>query len=231
MKQEAVTTGPKKSLEPLHVQYSYDDHSVAIINSTLNKSTNLTVNVSVFDITGKQLWSKTALTSIMADSVVRVFTIPEIANLSKTYFLSLMVKDSRGKVLSRNFYWLSTVADELDWNKREWYITPTKVHGDFTALATLPSITLGVKTVFHHNGDDNRATVTLTNPSHSLAFFIRLRVMNAQGDAEILPSMWDDNYISILPGETRTLTARWKPEDAKGVTPKVVVDGWNVVSK
>jgi exo-1,4-beta-D-glucosaminidase len=223
--------GTKKSLEPLHVQYSYDDHSVVVVNSTLNKSKNLTVNAAVFDITGRQLWSKTALTSIMADSVVRAFTIPEITNLSKTYFVSLMLKDARGKVLSRNFYWLSTVADELDWSKREWYITPTKIHGDFTALATLPSVILSVKMVFHHDRDDNHATVTLTNPSHSLAFFIRLRVLNTQSDAEILPSTWDDNYVSLLPGEKRTLTARWKTEDANGVTPKVVVDGWNVVRK
>ena len=56
--------GTKKSLEPLHVQYSYDDHSVVVVNSTLNKSKKLTVNAAVFDITGRQLWSKTALTSI-----------------------------------------------------------------------------------------------------------------------------------------------------------------------
>ena len=222
--------GTKKSLEPMHVQYSYDDHSVVVVNSTLNKSNDLSVQAAVFDITGKQLWSKTALIDIMADSVVRVFTIPEIANLSKTYFVSLMIKDSKEKVLSRNFYWLSTVADELDASKRKWYITPTMIHGDFTELATMPSVTLGVKTVFHNDNNDNCVTVTLTNPSQSLAFFTRLRVMNAQGNAEILPQIWDDNYVSLLPGETRTLTAGWKPEDAKGVTLKVVVDGWNVVA-
>ena len=42
----------KKSLEPLHVQYSYDDHSVVVVNSTLNKSKNITVNAAVIDITG-----------------------------------------------------------------------------------------------------------------------------------------------------------------------------------
>jgi exo-1,4-beta-D-glucosaminidase len=223
--------GTKKSLEPIHVQYCYDDHSIVVVNSTLNEFQNLTVDAIVFDINSKQLWKKSALTNVTADSISRVFTIPEITNLSKTYFISLTVKDKKGKIQSRNFYWLSTVADELDYSKRKWYITPTSVHGDFTALATLPSVNLEVKTIFQNDNKDNRATVTLTNPGHSLAFFVRLRVMNAKGDAEILPSMWDDNYVSLLPGETRTLTARWKPEDAKGITPKVVVDGWNVVTK
>jgi exo-1,4-beta-D-glucosaminidase len=223
--------GTKKSLEPLHVQYCYDDHSIVVINSTLDKFPTLTVNAAIFDITGKQVWKETALTSITADSVVRIFNLPEIADLSKTYFVSLMVKDTKGKVLSRNFYWLSTVNDEIDWSKRKWYISPTKVHGDFTALSTLPSINLDLKTDYHHDSEDNCANVTLTNPSHSIAFFVRLRVMNEQGDAEILPSIWDDNYVSLLPGETRTLTASWKDEDAKDITPKVVVDGWNVVNK
>ncbi len=223
--------GTKKSLEPIHVQYCYDDHSIVVVNSTLNTFPKLSVNADVFDINGRQLWTKTTLTNVTADSISRVFTIPEIADLSKTYFISLTVKDTKGKIQSRNFYWLSTVTDVIDWTKRKWYISPTVVHGDFKALSTLPSINLDVKKSFHRDGDDNCATVTLTNPSNSIAFFVRLRVMNAQGNAELLPSMWDDNYVSLTPGETRTLTARWKPEDAKGVTPKVVVDGWNVVRK
>ena len=63
----------------------------------------------------------------------------------------------------------------------------------------------------------------------SLAFFVRLRVLQSPGGAEILPSMWSDNYVSLLPGETRTLTARWRSEDAVDAIPTVVVDGWNVL--
>ena len=165
------------------------------------------------------------------DGVVRAFTIPDLANLSKTYFLSLTIEDKPGAVVSRNFYWLSTVEDVLDWTKRQWYITPTKVHGDFTELATLPPVTLDVKTAFDHDGADDRALVTLKNPGPSVAFFVRLRVLKSPDGEQILPSMWSDNYVSLLPGETRTLTARWRSEDAPGATPTVAVDGWNVVPK
>lgn len=223
--------GTKKSLEPLHVQYSYDDRSVAVVNSTLNKSTGLTVRATVLDIASAEKWSKTASVDVAADGVVRAFTIPDIANLSKTYFVALALEDSAGKVLSRNFYWLSTTADVLDWSKRDWYITPTKSHGDFTSLATLPSLTLGAETQIEHDGDDDRATVTLTNPGTSVAFFVRLRVLQAPGGGEILPSTWGDNYVSLLPGESRTLTARWRHDDAPAATPTVVVDGWNVARK
>ncbi len=223
--------GTKKSLEPLHVQYSFDDRSIVVINSTLNQSPGLTVHAIVADINGTQQWSKTSNIDVPEDGVVRAFNIPVLTNLSRTYFLSLSVEDKGGAVVSRNFYWLSTVDDVLDWSRRQWYITPTKVHGDFSELANLPPVTLEVTTSFDHDGDDSRATVTLANPGHSPAFFVRLRVLEKAGGAQVLPSMWSDNYISLLPGESRTLTARWRPEDAPGATPTVAVDGWNVSPK
>ena len=223
--------GTKKSLEPIHVQYSFDDRTIAVVNSTLNQSSDLTVRATVVDINGATRWTNSARVDVPPDGVVRAFTIPELADLSKTYFLSLTIEDKRGAVVSRNFYWLSTVEDVLDWKKRQWYITPTKVHGDFTELATLPPVTLDVKTAFDHDGPDNRALVTLKNPGPSVAFFVRLRVLKSRNGEQILPSIWSDNYVSLLPGETRTLTARWRSEDAPGAKPTVAVDGWNVVRK
>ena len=92
-------------------------------------------------------------------------------------------------------------------------------------------MTLDVKTTFDHDGDDDRALVTLKNPGTSVAFFVRLRVLKSKDGEQILPSTWSDNYVSLLPGESRTLTARWRSEDAPGATPAVVVDGWNVARK
>ena len=134
--------------------------------------------------------------------------------------------------MSRNFYWLSTVEDVLDWTKRQWFITPTKVHGDFTELATLPPVTLDVKTAFDHDGADDRALVTLKNPGHLGGLFrAAARSQQSRTASKSCPSIWSDNYVSLLPGETRTLTARWRPEDAPGATPTVAVDGWNIVPK
>jgi exo-1,4-beta-D-glucosaminidase len=223
--------GTKKALEPLHVQYSFDDRTIVVVNSTLNQSKGVKVQASVVDITGAERWSNSATIDVPPDGVVRTFAIPVLDNLSKTYFLSLAVEDKHSAVLSRNFYWLSTVDDVLDWAKRQWYITPTQVHGDFTQLATLSSVTLDAKTAFDHDGADDRALVTIRNPGPSLAFFVRLRVLKIPDGAQLLPSIWSDNYVSLLPGETRTLTARWRPEDAPGAIPTVAVDGWNVVRK
>lgn len=89
-----------------HVQYSYDDKSVVVVNRTLNQSTGVTVRTAVIDFAGAQKWSKTSVIDLPADGVVRAFTVPNLADLSKTYFVSLKLKDRRGAVLSQDFYWL-----------------------------------------------------------------------------------------------------------------------------
>jgi len=56
----------------------------------------------------------------------RVFSLPEIGGLSSTYFVSLVLEDPSGDLVSRNFYWLSTKPETLDWDKSTWYFTPTR---------------------------------------------------------------------------------------------------------
>jgi exo-1,4-beta-D-glucosaminidase len=72
------------------------------------------------------------------------------------------------------------------------------------------------------------ASVTLRNPSKSLAFFVHLAVRKGPGGEEVLPVLWEDNYVVLLPGETRTLAATYAPKDLGSATPVVTVDGWNI---
>ncbi|MFL5497194.1 MAG: glycoside hydrolase family 2 protein, partial [Gemmatimonadaceae bacterium] len=60
-----------------------------------------------------------------------------------------------------------------------------------------------------------------------VAFFLRLQV-TGRGGEEALPVLWEDNYVSLLPGETRTVTATYRVRDLGGGAPRVVVSGWNV---
>jgi exo-1,4-beta-D-glucosaminidase len=70
--------------------------------------------------------------------------------------------------------------------------------------------------------------VTLENPSKSVAFFVRLKVNKGKGGEEILPAVWQDNYISLLPGEKREIIATYRIADLGGAKPDVEVNGWNV---
>nr|MDQ6872365.1 exo-beta-D-glucosaminidase [Gemmatimonadota bacterium] len=142
------------------------------------------------------------------------------------YFADLRLTGSDGRSISNNFYWLSTRMDVLS-DSSTWYMTPVKTYADFTALRSMPQTSVNVSARFSASGGIGTARVTLKNPGKDIAFFLRLRV-TGRDDEEALPVFWEDNYISLLPGETRTLTASYRVRDLGGGAPRVVVTGWNV---
>jgi exo-1,4-beta-D-glucosaminidase len=235
--------GVKKACEPLHVQYSYDDRSIVVVNSLYQPFENVKVTAKLYSLDMKDKFSKEADVSVGPDSSTRVFTLPDIANLSTTYFVTLAL-ELNGKIASRNFYWISTHQETLDWGREEedtsgqydistW--TPTKGFADYTALNSLPHINLEATAQTTRNGDEGSTTVTLHNPSSTLAFAIRLKVdqsasnrvsREGHADTEILPVLWQDNYFSLLPGENRQVTATYHTKTTAPVS--VEVEGWNV---
>jgi hypothetical protein len=90
----------------------------------------------------------------------------------------------------------------------------------------MPAGRLKATAKFMRSGQNGVARVTLTNPGKTLAFFVRLQVTGSDGE-EALPVFWDDNYVSLLPGETRVISARWRRSDLHGA-PRLVLSGWNV---
>jgi exo-1,4-beta-D-glucosaminidase len=120
---------------------------------------------------------------------------------------------------------LSTRPDVLA-DTSTWYMTPVKAFADFTALKGMRAGSVKVAANFVRSGATSEARVTLSNPGKTLAFFLRLQVVGSDGE-EALPVFWDDNYVTLLPGETRVITARWAAAAIRG-TPRVVATGWNV---
>jgi exo-1,4-beta-D-glucosaminidase len=136
------------------------------------------------------------------------------------------VEDSSGKLVGSNFYWLSSKQETLDWEKSNWYTTPTANFADYTALAQLPKVKLKITDHTERKAGEAVTHVMLENPSKSLAFFVRLKLN--KGNEEILPVVWQDNYISLLPGEKREITATYPAADLGNAKPAVQVRGWNV---
>ncbi len=239
--------GVKAACEPLHVQYSYDDRSIVVVNSYYRSFPDLKVAAKVYNLDMTEKFSREATLNVSPDSSTRVFTLPEIEGLSPTYFVDLRLESS-GNLLSRNFYWLSTTAETVDWDRSRpdspryaistW--TPTAAFADYTALNTLPQVELEVTAQSKRGAAESSTTVSLRNPSQTLAFAIRLKVRRPWGgrfgrgesaDDEVLPVLWQDNYFPLLPGESRQLTATYNTKDL-GESPAIVeVQGWNVKTK
>jgi len=107
-------------------------------------------------------------------------------------------------------------------------MTPTDSFADYSALAQLPKVKLKVTSRTERKGEDSITHVTLENPSTSLAFFVRLKVDKGVKGEEILPVVWEDNYISLLPGEKREVTATYRASELGTAKAAVEVSGWNV---
>jgi exo-1,4-beta-D-glucosaminidase len=162
---------------------------------------------------------------------VKPFVVPAMDGLTPTYFVRLSLTDSTGKYLSDNFYWLSTKPVQFDWEKTTYFSTPATQDADMTMLNTLPQAEItGTSRFEHQTGGETVATVTLKNPSKTLAFMTHLRLRNGHDGNDILPVFWDDNYISLLPGEQRVITGTAATQQLTG-TPWIYVEGWNVAPK
>ncbi len=222
--------GAKEACQPLHVQYSYDDRSVVVVNSLLRAYQKIEVRAAVYDINLKKAFSKEETLNVAANSRTRVFDVPDLGGLSTTYFLRLTLKNSAAKLESTNFYWLSTKPDVLDWQQTKWYYTPTSSYADFTELKSLPEVRLEVQAATHEDGDRDWTRVTVKNPTAHLAFFVHFRVNRNEHGPEILPVLWQDNYFELMPGEEREITASYSKEALEGATPYVSVNGWNIAA-
>ncbi len=228
--------GVKKACEPLHVMYSYDDRSVAVVNSTYQAELGLSVTAKLFDSNLRERFSVTVPADVAADGVTKAGAFPERAfdPASPVYFVDLVLKDNFGKVLSTNFYWLSAKKNVYDWSAADSdAFTPVKSYDDFTALGSLPSAgKISVVTAIEKSSEGPVVRVKLQNTSDRLAFQMRLGINhegpNKDDGAELLPVVWDDNYISLLPGESREVTAQFFSYDALYGDFNVRVTGWNI---
>jgi exo-1,4-beta-D-glucosaminidase len=221
--------GTKKAEEIVHVQYSYDDNSVAIVNCTYEPLHALKVNAKLINIDAKQMASNDATLDVPADASIKALDLPKPDGLSTTYFLKLELRDAAGKLLGDNFYWLSTKLDTLDWSGRnDTDFTPQKDFADLTGLNSLPQVNLTLKAEHRTGAGKGTVRLKVKNPSASVAFQVHARLTQGKDGDDLVPIFWEDNYFSLLPGEEKTVTATFDAADLHGKEPFLEVTGYNV---
>jgi exo-1,4-beta-D-glucosaminidase len=218
-------------MESVHVQYGYDDHTVAVVNDTQNALPRVKVSATLYNLDATLAATHGGTLNLAPDSSTKVLDLPLSAKISTTYFLKLQLHDAQGKLLSDNFYWLSTKADTLDWAKRKDTVyTPQKEFADLTGLNSLPQVTLSVGAVTNSAAGKDTMTVTVKNTSSSIAFMAHVRLTRGPGGDDVVPIFWSENYFSLLPGEERLVTGTYDSSSLEGTSAVLVVDGYNVVS-
>lgn len=219
--------GAKKSCEPLHIMLDQSTDEVLVSNFEHETKTGLKAEAKIYDLNLNEKFSKQTDLSIKPDEVKSVFIIPKIDDLTNTYFLKLNIYGKNNQIISDNFYWLSTKPDLLDFPKTNWWITPIKEYADLSGLKKLPQTEIKATKQFSDKGDKTEFAVKIENPSKNIAFCLEIAILKEKEDTSILPVFMDDNYISLLPGESRTIKGYYFSKDAKNEKPRVRVIGWN----
>ena len=206
--------GAKTACEPLHVQYCYGDGSIKIVNCFYKDFNGLNVDVKIFDFNMKLVNSMLIDANVAADTSQKVSKLDIPKDITKVFFLKLGLTDASGKLLSSNFYWLSSNGDEK---------------ADFTDLSKLPSANVTVSlSELQHEGNKCKLTVTIENPGTGLAFAVNPKILKMASKEPVLPVFWEDNYISLLPKEKRVLQVEFDQKNLDGEKPLLKVEGWNV---
>ncbi|MEV8533770.1 exo-beta-D-glucosaminidase [Streptomyces sp. NPDC051211] len=227
--------GAKKANEPLHIQYAYDDRSVAVVNNRTSAVSGLTARVTLFNTDGTQKYDRTVagLSAAGGGAISTALTVPaSVPGLSTTHLARLLLTDADGREVSRNVYWLSTEADVLDYANTDWYYTPTTSYADLTGLNSMrqAAVTATASTAAGASGTSGTSTTTVTvrntGTGNTPALLTDLHLVSADG-APLLPVRWSDNQISLWPGESATVTATYRTGDLHGSAPRLRISGWN----
>jgi exo-1,4-beta-D-glucosaminidase len=222
----------KKACTPLHAIYRYGFDDIFLANEDLNDADSLTVKIRVFDINSKEIFSDSWTGGIQSNTSKFIYKLKDIPGITPVYFLDIRTYGSNTKELDNSFYWLSVKKDVLDYEgskKLPWpYYTPTVQFADFTSLDKLPKVNLVSEIQYGSNDKTGSITVKLKNPSESIAFFIFMDVLDPNTMKPILPIYWDDNYVSLLPGEERSFKSSYRTSDYNGGQPVVEFSGWNI---
>jgi exo-1,4-beta-D-glucosaminidase len=223
--------GARKANEPLHVQYSYDDRTVTVVDDRHAAATGLTARATLFNPDGTQQYDRSVTgLKVNGDGAhTTALTLPaSVSGLATTYLVRLTLTDASGKEVSRNVYWLSTRPDTLDWANTDWYYTPTTGFADLKGLASMAQAPVSAVASTVSSDGTSTTTVTLRNTGsgRTPALLTDVHLVDGQGDP-VLPVRWSDNEVSLWPGESVTLTATCRSADLHGAPPRIRVSGWN----
>jgi hypothetical protein len=204
----AAYFGAKKASEPLHIQWNPVTESIEVVNYSGGEARGLSAHVAVLNLDGSLQWEQSASVDSAEDSAVSPIKMQYPSGLTSVHFLRMELKRG-GDVISENFYWRGVQE------------------GDYRALRDLPKAALNASTAVERQGGHWRLTTQLYNSSKTPALMVRLKAVREQSGDRILPVLYSDNYISLMPGERRTIWTEVQQADTRGEQPRIVVAGFN----
>ncbi|HEY2819476.1 MAG TPA: LamG-like jellyroll fold domain-containing protein [Candidatus Acidoferrum sp.] len=205
----------KKASEPVHVQLDPSNNTVAVINNTTQPLPGVTVTAAAYLLDGKtslqRAESKIDARPNSETDVIKLDLAPHLA-ANGVLFVKLQLHAADNSLLSENFYWLA--AD-----------SPA-----YRALNRIPTASITATSTSTHTNSSTHLRVHLQNSAAAPALNTKLTLLNTDG-ARILPAYYADNYISLLPGESRDIDIEYPdPAAAPATRAQIAIRGWNVAT-
>jgi hypothetical protein len=201
--------GAKKGAEPLHIQWNAATDGVEVVNDSAGDQTGLTARAEILNIDGSLKWEKSGTLDSHEDSTMLAMQLEFPAGLSKTHFIRLTLLQN-GKVLSSNFYLRGLTEN------------------DYTGIRELPNANVTLKSHVRREGSQWVIDADLRNTSKSPALLVRVKAVREKTGDLIVPALYDDNYIALMPGERRTIHVQLENADTRGERPRVILKGFNL---
>jgi len=224
----AAFYGARIGARPVNIAYNYGNNSVYVTNLNPNAINGLKADIKIYDLNGKVIDETVLNASVNANSSQLIYALPTNIPFTNVYFLYLKITDDAGKKVADNFYWLSIRKDINDFEKTEWFYTPLAEYADFTDLNKLPKIKIEVNQNIKNIDGAYEVTVKLNNPTDKIAFLIEMDIAGDKTGKSVVPILWDENYISLLPHEAREVKAKFNASALKGEQPVFSYKGWNI---
>ena len=205
----AAYYGVKKAVEPVHVQMNLPNYSITVVNTTREAHDGLKLEMRVFTLDGVQLFDRLVPVNAKANDVTPLGDLGVAERIASKgmVLVALRLRDRAGKMLSDNTYWQG------------------KDDASHQALNGLPQQALAIKAGAQTVDGERVVFVRLVNNGKTPALAAKLTLVDAKGE-RILPALYSDNYVTVLPGEPRTVIIRYP--SGLGNAASIRVRGWNV---
>ena len=201
----------KKAAERVHVQLNESDGAIQVVNNSPEALTGLEVHATVYSEDSKVAIEKSyRVDRLPGSTTVKAAQIEVPARISPIYFVKLDLTDAAGTLLSTNFYWQNVAQD------------------DFTGLSKLSRVSLDVAATSKPEGEKTILTVSLHNGTETIALMAHLQLHRKATGERVLPVFYSDNYLSLVPGESRVVTIEAATSDLGQDAPLITLDGYNV---
>jgi len=217
--------GLKTGNQPIHAVWDCRTgtnlNNIVLSNATPNDLEDVRTVAKLYDLNGILVWESEFMTpSLKSDTVpITLGKVIHPAATTPMKFLKLFVYDKNGGLISENFYWMN--SDTLS-------ATAYQAYQDLDTLARVDlSAVIAAKSKV---GTDNFVTITFKNDTQVPALQAQVKAFGKKG-VQILPTYFSDNYFSLMPGETKTITAEFNDKHVNGGEFSFELDGWNIVEK